>query len=143
MDVVKHVRAFVLADPLIAAQVATRFYPVKLPQNPTLPAITMQRITGLKYTPLKGKASLERPRYQFDVWVREGVGSSFQTSQTLGRLLADRLEGARVDVQDDTVTPAVTRRMWFEFITDSDRFEQDVNGGFYRYSADYFVWHQT
>ena len=144
MDVQKHIRAFVMADPEIAAQIGTRFYPVKLPQTATFPALTLQRISGVRFQPLKGPASLARPRYQFDVWMKVADGvAAFSRTQMIGQLLRERLEGQRTDVLDDSVMPAVIRRMWFEFDTDRDLFEPDVNGGYYRYSADYFIWHQT
>jgi hypothetical protein len=138
------IRAFVLGDAAIVAAVGTRVYPVKLPQNPTYPAMTIQRISGVDFPPLKGRASLARPRYQFDVWTKEGVGSAFETVQTVGQLLRDRLEGRNVDLLDASVSPAEYRRFSFEFDSDRDLFEPDaVSSGYYRYSADYFVMHQT
>ncbi len=143
MDVFKHVRAWVLGDPLIVAQVGTRVYPVKLPQTVTYPAITIQQISGVRHTPLKGRASLARPRFQFDVWTREGAASAFESSRSIGQLLLDRLEGRNINVLDDEVSPAEYRRLSFEFDNDQDLFEPGVNGGYYRYSADYFVMYQT
>ena len=143
MDVFGMVRAYVLADTSIATAIGTRFYPIKAPQNPVYPLITMQRISGVRFPPLKGRASLARPRYQFDVWTKEGVSSAYSTSQTIGRLLLARLEGANVDLLDQSVSPAEYRRFSFEFDSDQDLFETDVSGGYYRYSADYFIWHQT
>lgn len=146
MNVYKHIRAFILADGDIATRIGTRFYPIKVPQAATYPAMTMQRISGVRFPPLKGRASLARPRYQFDVWTKEGVASAFDDCQALGRLLLDRLEGKNIDVQDDTVSPSETRRISFEFISDQDLFEPGTTttgGGYYRYSADYYVWHQA
>lgn len=143
MNVFAMIRAYVLGDAAIAAVIGTRFYPIKVPQNPTYPAITMQRISGVRFPPLKGRASLARPRYQFDVWTKEGVLNAYATSQSLGQLLLARLEGKNVDLLDASVSPAEYRRFSFEFDSDHDSFETDVNGGFYRYTADYFIWHQT
>lgn len=138
------VRAYILADTALAAELGTRVYPVKLPQTPTYPAMTMQKISGVRYPPLKGRASLARPRYQFDVWTAERTGAAaFSDSQRIGRLLLDRLEGKNVDLVDTSVSPSATRRVSFEFDSDRDLFETDINGGYYRYSADYFIWHQT
>lgn len=143
MDIFKHIRAYVLGDGALAAQLGTRVYPVKLPQTVTYPALTIQRISGVRHLPLKGRASLARPRYQFDVWTKEGTANAFNQTQVLGRLLLDRLEGKTITVMDDSVSPEEPRIVAFEFDNDQDLFEPDVNGGYYRYSADFYVWFQT
>lgn len=143
IDVLAAVRAFVLADPAIAAKIGGRLWPIKLPQHPTLPAMTIQRISGVRFATLRGQAGLARPRYQFDVWVREGTGSAAAECQLIGRLLLARLEGTNVELEDASVSPAVARRFAFEFIDDEDSFEQDVDGGLFRYQADYYVFHHT
>lgn len=143
MDIVSKVGAFILADPQMRSDVGTRFYPVKLPQNPTLPAITIQRITGVRANKLKGPASLVDARYQIDIWAREGSGSAFKTTQRIGRRLALLLDGRTTTLLDDEVSPAVPRIVAFRLETDQDLFEPDVNGGIYRYSADYFITYQT
>jgi hypothetical protein len=137
------VRAYILADPAITAQIGTRLYPIKLPQAPTFPAMTMQRISNFPASSLRGRASLARPRYQFDVWTKEGTSSAFSSTQTIGNLLRARLEAANVDLLDESVSPAEYRRFAFDFDTDRDLYETDVNGGYFRYSADYLIWHQT
>jgi hypothetical protein len=144
MDIFKVLRDFILADPALAAALGTRVYPIKLPQTVEYPAMTIQRITGVALPPLKGRASLARPRYQCDVWTREGDASAAEEAQQIGRLLSDRLEGAVFRALDATVSPAAERIIAVEFETDRDLYEPDVNNkGYYRYSADYFVHHQT
>lgn len=143
MDIFKHVRAHLLEPSELRTALGTRVYPVKLPQNPTLPAMSIQRVSGVRYQSLRGRASLARPRYQFDIWTREGTASAFSESQRLGRLLLDRIEGKDISVMDDDVSPAEPRIVSFEFDSDRDLFETDVNGGLYRYSADFFIWFQT
>jgi hypothetical protein len=144
MDIEKHIRSYVLASSAIRAVIGTRFYPIKLPQNPTLPAMTLQRISGVRFPPLKGRASVARPRFQFDIWVRETANvPALNQLRGYGRLLLDWLEGKNIDVLDDEVSPAEYRNVSFEFITDDETFEPDVNGGFYRYRADFYIWHQT
>jgi Protein of unknown function (DUF3168) len=136
-------RTFILADPALAAALGTRVYPIKLPQTVTYPAMTIQRISGTALPPLKGRASLARPRFQCDVWTREGEGNASAEMQRIGALLSDRLEGAVFTMLDDDVSPAEARIVALEFETDRETYETDVDGGFYRYSADYFVHHQT
>ena len=135
---------FILADPALAAALGTRVYPIKLPQAVTYPAMTIQRITGVALPPLKGRASLARPRYQCDVWTREGDGSASAEAQRIGAVALGSARGRGVHGRRmTTVSPAEARIVALEFETDRDLYEPDVDGGFYRYSADYFVHHQT
>ena len=51
----------------LAALVGAWVYPAPLPQRPTLPAVTYQRISTTPYqTRDSAKADYERPRFQFD-----------------------------------------------------------------------------
>lgn len=144
MDIFTHVRAYLLEPSELRTALGTRIYPVKLPQNPTFPALTFSRVSGVRHPSLKGRASLASPRYQFDIWEREGrVPNAFNVTQSLGRALMDRLEGMNITVLDDDVSPAEERIVSFEFDSDRDLYDADVNGGLYRYSADYFIWFQT
>jgi hypothetical protein len=140
------VRDFILADPALALVLGTRVYPLKVPQTAIFPALTLTRVSGESGPPLRGgRASLSRPRYQFDVWTKEGQGSAFEVSQQIGELLRERLEGATVDLLDTSVLPPAWRRFAFELALDRDEFDEGegATSGFYRYSADYLIWHQT
>lgn len=55
-------------DAGVTALASTRTYPVILPQNPTYPAITYQRISGRKMYALGGYTNLENPHIQVDCW---------------------------------------------------------------------------
>jgi len=144
IDVFGMVRTYVLADNAIATAIGTRFYPIKAPQNPTYPLITMQCIDEVSAAHLNGKASLTRPRFQFDVWTKEGVGSAYSTCQRLGALLKARLEAAKFSVLDtEAGSPGTPRKVSCEFITRLDLYETDISGGYYRYSTDYYIWHET
>lgn len=59
-------------DTAVAALVGTRIYPRILPQHPTYPAISYQRISG---TPQQGSTTLRTPRYQIDCWATTDVGA--------------------------------------------------------------------
>lgn len=52
----------------LVALVGTRSYPLLLPQNPTLPAITFQKISNVREQAHSGDSSLQHPRYQFSCW---------------------------------------------------------------------------
>lgn len=61
-------RALVLADSAVSALIGTRLYPQKLPQDPTYPAATYQRIDGPRLYDHGGATGLAEGRFQFDVW---------------------------------------------------------------------------
>jgi hypothetical protein len=144
MDIQSATRRYVLEDADIAAALGQRFYPIKLPQNVVYPAMTMQRISGVRFGDLRGPAGLARPRYQFDIWAREleGEANALEVSR-LGRLLLARLEGKTTRLEDDSVSPVEQRIVGFEFIDDEESFEPGVNGGYFRYTSDFYIWHQT
>jgi len=147
------VRGFILADPALKAALGTRVYPLKLPQSVTYPAMTLMRVSTTTSPPLRGgRASLARPRYQADIWTYEGGDNAFETCQQIGDLLRARLEGATVQLLDTSVTPAAWRYFAFELADDQDIYEQPGeggggggggSGGYFRYSADFLISHQT
>lgn len=56
----------------VSTLVSTRIYPRKLPQTPTYPAISYQRISG---TPQQGSTDLRNPRYQINCWATTDIGA--------------------------------------------------------------------
>lgn len=144
MSIYRALRAYLLADPAIAGVVATRIYPIRLPQGATFPAITIQRVSGFRQGVLLGRASLARPRYQIDAWthVRSGA-SAYDEAQVLGGLILDRLEGYTGTMTDAQTSPVTVYQTAVEFITDQELYEEGVDGGWYRHSSDFYVWHST
>lgn len=58
--------ALTTGSPLTAA--GTRVYPMLMPQNPTYPALTYQRIASAPVASLDGMSNLDRVRMQVDCW---------------------------------------------------------------------------
>lgn len=142
VEIYRALRAFLLADATIASAVGPRIYPQKLPQTVSYPAITILRVSAVRENVLKGKASLARPRYQIDCWVRETTGgTAFTTAQDLGGAVRARLEGYSGVMTDPTTSPPTDYQTGVTFDDERDLFDPDVNGGYFRHSADYFVWH--
>ena len=52
----------------LGALIAERFYPIDLPQSPTLPAVVYRRITTARTYSQDGYSNLQRSRFQFDCW---------------------------------------------------------------------------
>ena len=57
------------------ALVGARIYPTLLPQDPTLPAITYQRIVTGRIRHLGGLSGLAQPRFQFNCWATTPEGA--------------------------------------------------------------------
>ena len=120
-------RAILLADGTVAGLVSTRIYPGKLPQIPTLPAVTYSRVDGPRVQSLVGSSGLAHPRLQIDCWAETYAGV---------KTLANAVRGA-IDGYSGTISGT---RVGGVLIDD----EQDVyepNVEFYRVSQDYIVWH--
>jgi len=62
------VKGALSADAGVTAIVATRIYPIKLPQNPTYEALTYQRISN---TGQDGTSTLRMSRWQINCWAEQ------------------------------------------------------------------------
>lgn len=113
----------------LSALVGSRVYPSQLPQRVTLPAITYFRVTTTFVTTRDngGRASLERPRIQFDCW-GETRKQARAVAAELRYALATfpQASGPRVDV----ALPA----------NDFDDYEPDTQR--HRVILDAFIWHE-
>lgn len=113
----------------LAALIGARVYPGQLPQRPTLPAITYQRVstTLVQTRDNAGRASLERPRYQFDCWASTRKGAR-QVAAELRYALATlpQTSNPRVDV-------ALVQNDFDDYEPDTDR---------HRAIVDVFVWYE-
>lgn len=77
------IRALLAADTAVAAIVGTRIYPLSLPLNCTLPAITIHKASGAK-DHVTGHGF---PRYQISCWA-----GSFATVQDMETAVVDCLD---------------------------------------------------
>ena len=64
MNIEECVSAYLEASTGIHDLIANRIYPIKLPQNPTLPAVTYRVISGMEHHNI----DVAYPRFQFDCW---------------------------------------------------------------------------
>jgi hypothetical protein len=55
-------------NPGVAALVAARIYPVRMPQQPTLPCITYIRVDGVPQYTHSGRSDLVQSRLQISCW---------------------------------------------------------------------------
>lgn len=113
-------RTYLIEHEDLEDTIDTRVYPMFLPQNPTLPAITYQRVSGERDRSLTGLNSLSHPRIQFDCWAE-----TYAEAKTLGEEVISALNDY----------PGVV------FYGDRDLHEPSL--GIYRVSIDIAVWHHT
>lgn len=111
MSLETEVRARLAADGAVAALVGTRITPILLPQAPTYPALTYQRISGPRWQVLEGPGGGETARLQIDAWAAsylaaQGLAAAVRGSLngfigTLATLrVAIRLDNERDDFED-------------------------------------------
>lgn len=130
MTIAAGLRTFLLADSTIASLIgsgsAARLYPVKLPQGPTMPAITYQTISGQRVHSADGASGLSGPRIQIDCW-----GSTYAQADALFEAVRKRLDGYRGPAGSKDIQGAF-------FDTERDFYEADAE--LYRKSADFIIW---
>lgn len=83
MTIAEVIRAKLIANTALATLVGQRIYPMKLPQTPTYPAITYQRVAGGH----QGDIGVSSPDFQFDCWA-----SGYSEAETLSKTICAALE---------------------------------------------------
>jgi len=96
-------------------------YPMKLPQNPTLPAVTMHKISNVREQAHSGDSSLQHPRYQFSCWA-ETYGAAWAVAEQV-RLALQGLTSAGVGIYDN------------------GHDMHDPETGWYHVAVDITIWH--
>lgn len=108
------VRTFLLAQPTVTALIGTRFYPLRLPQGPTFPAVTYQTIFGTSLVTHQGAADYGRRRLQLDCWA-QSYAVAVAIKEAIREALLDDpgLEGTRIinDMDVPEPEPVIWRRM--------------------------------
>lgn len=65
----------------VTALVSTRIYPIVMPQNPTLPAITYQMISNVEEEVHRGMTGDARPRFQITCWAATELAAAAVATQ--------------------------------------------------------------
>lgn len=89
-DIRPALRAYLLADSGVAAVVATRIYPIKIPQGVNQSSIVYSRISGRGDYHMGGPSGLAMPHYQIDAWAPKADDAT-----ALANLIKDRIDGFR------------------------------------------------
>lgn len=106
----------------VAGKVGARIYPLVMPQDPTLPAITYQRTGAQQVNTLNGYADLEQAYIRISSW-------------------ATRYDTAKELASDIHVTMDVATEFKGLLLDDSDGY--DPNTGLFFVSQDYSCWNKT
>ncbi len=75
MSIENDLRTHLIADAPVTALVVSRIYPIKLPQNPTYPALTYEFISDIPHRSLGGDSDLERVRARIHCWAATYTGA--------------------------------------------------------------------
>lgn len=87
-DIRPALREFLLGDPTIAGFVATRVFPVVLPQGTKLASVVYTRISGYGDYHMQGRSGYVRPRVQIAAWAPKSDDAT-----ALANAVKDRLDG--------------------------------------------------
>ena len=109
------------------AALGTRVYPIRIPQNPTYPALAYQRISTPRIMSHSGASKLAKPRIQLTLWA-----TSYSSLKTLSEALRALLVGYR-----GTVGGVSIQALFF----DSERDEYDTETQIFQRFIDLIIHH--
>lgn len=123
MSFIDDLYAYLTEAPDLQSVVGDRIYPLRLPEPPTLPAITVQRISAPYPFPTQNDPGPQNPRIRLTGW-----GDTYEDAQTVGNAIKAALFG---DVgpgtghtlesdqdDDDPGTGLMRRRLEYLFYAD-------------------------
>src|SRR5690625_1947390 len=120
--------AYLTSHSGLSPLVGDRIEPTRLPEHVTLPAITFQRVSGVRGTTYDGPAGYTGSRYQFDVW-----GNTFGQVRTVADALCNALLGVNGEMSGVRVQIPMQE-------IDIPSYEPDT--GLHRITQDYRIWHE-
>jgi hypothetical protein len=128
MSIAADLRTLMLEDASVAADVgAARIYPLQLPQNPALPAVTYFEVSAQRpYSSQQGPLKLCGSRFQIDAWAL-----TFAEACLVAEKIRIRLDGYCGAVGDSTIQG---------IFLDNSRALYESEPKLYRVSRDYLIW---
>lgn len=124
--------AHLLAQPGFTALIGNRLYPMVIPQGGTLPAVTYQRISSVRYSAMVQDTGVATVRLSFSCWA---------TTYSQAKAVAKELRAALQRCTDTIGSGANTVSGVASFVAaELDDFEPDT--GRYRVMIDLEISHQ-
>jgi len=125
---------YVTESAAMSALIGTRFYPVILPDVPTYPAGTYERISTPRVWKLDGPSGLAYPRFQINWWIDDQIpgASGYAAVSALA-------ETARKVLDGYTGLMGTVRVLGVQLINERDDYEPKIHVR--RRSQDYVIWH--
>lgn len=121
-SIFSHLSTVAAITTYVGASSSARIYPVYLPQDPTLPAMSYQRISSQPQVSMGGFCNLDNPRIQIDCWA---------TSYSAVKGMAEAVRDAMMSAAGFNALE----------ISDQDLFEPDLE--IYRVSIDFSCWFKS
>ena len=121
-SIFSHLSTVAAITTYVGASSSARIYPVYLPQDPTYPAISYQRISSQPHVSMGGFCNLDNPRIQIDCWA-----TSYSDAKGMAEAVRDAMMSA-------SAFNALE-------ISDQDLFEPDLE--IYRVSIDFSCWFKS
>lgn len=116
----------VVADTTASSVIASRFYPLILPEDPVLPAATYQRISTVRSYTTTGPVTLSQIRLQIDTWAK-----SYAEAKAAAAGIRASLECFTGALPDGTHVETITLDSSYDLYDDVDRT--------YRVTSDFLI----
>ena len=110
----------------------TRIYPMKLPANATLPAVTYQRISGAREDMMGEPTGLARPVFQVTAWADD-----YLEAKTVATQVRKALDGYEGQAGGSSGVWS-----WIGMLNDVDMVDNTTDPPTYYVPADFLIWHQ-
>lgn len=130
--IVAAVRTLLAADSGVSALVSSRIYPLRLPQNATLPAVVLFTIDGPRQSTFDGPNGLVQSRVQVDCYGGEMGGGAYIDMHSV-------LTAVRKALNGYSGTSAGVSIRSVQMDSERDLLEPETSVP--RVSADFMIWH--
>jgi len=107
----------------VGSEANYRIYPLVLPQNPGLPAISFQRIANARVNSFDAGGGIDKPQIQIDCWA-----GTRRAARDLAKEVKRVVEGA------------TSFGGWL--LSDAEFYEPEIDPPLYRVSLDFSLWLQ-
>ena len=129
MTIEEALKTVLTNDAGVAALVAGRIYPVILPQKPTYPVLTYQKVGGAADLVLAGESGLSRNLFQIDAY-----GYTYAAAKALAKAVQTALNGKEFTISTVNIG-SITMK------SDRDLYEEAIK--IHRVSMDFSIWHNA